>query len=67
MEVKKPLTIAREEFLEGLVKLINESRLPAFVMESVLKEITAEVHTAMQEQYEADKRAYEEALGSQEE
>ena len=67
MEIKKPLTVAREEFLEGLVKFINESEIPAFVAESILKEITAEVHSAMQEQYKADKKAYEEALASQEE
>ena len=56
----KPLTVAREEFIESLVKLINESGLPMFVVESILRDITAETKAAAQKQYEADKKAYEE-------
>ena len=58
----KPLTVAREEFVEKIVTLVNESRMPAFIMEAVLKDITAEVHAAAQQQYEHDKKAYEESL-----
>ena len=67
MEVRKPLTVAREEFLSGLVKLINESHLPAFVIVGVMKDLLEEVRSGMNQEYEADKRAYEEALASQEE
>lgn len=56
----KPITVAREEFIEALVKLVNEAGLPMFAVEDVLKNITAEVKMAAQQQYEADKKRYEE-------
>lgn len=56
----KPITVAREEFIEALVKLVNESGLPMFAVEDVLKNIAAEVKAAAQQQYEADKKRYEE-------
>lgn len=58
----KPITVAREEFVEKIVQTVNESRMPAFIMESILKDITAEVHAAALQQYENDKKAYEESL-----
>ena len=56
----KPLTVAREEFIESLVKLINGSNLPMFVVESILRDIAAETKAAAQKQYERDKKNYEE-------
>jgi len=56
----KPITVAREEFIEALVKLVNEAGLPMFAVEDVLKNIAAEVKMAAQQQYEADKKRYEE-------
>ena len=56
----KPLTVAREEFIESLVKLINEANLPMFVVESILRDIAAETKVAAQKQYEMDKKTYEE-------
>ena len=56
----KPITVAREEFIEALVKLVNESGLPMFAVEDILKNVAAEVKMAAQQQYEADKKRYEE-------
>lgn len=56
----KPITVAREEFIEALVKLVNESGLPMFAVEDVLKNIAAETKMAAQQQYKADKKRYEE-------
>ena len=56
----KPLTVAREEFIESLVKLINGANLPMFAVESILRDIAAETKAAAQKQYEMDKKTYEE-------
>ena len=56
----KPLTVAREEFIESLVKLINGANLPMFAVESILRDIAAETKAAAQKQYEIDKKSYEE-------
>lgn len=56
----KPITVVREEFISSLCKLINNSGLPMFAVESILRDITAETKAAAQKQYEIDKKAYEE-------
>lgn len=59
--MERPLSVAREDFVEDLVKLINDSGLPMFVVLDVLKGAEVEVKDAAQRQYEQDKKAYEEA------
>lgn len=61
-EIKKPITIARQEFIDNLIKLCNDSGLPFFIIEDIIKEIVQEVHIASVEQYKKDKEEYEQAL-----
>ena len=58
----KPLTVLREEFIDSLVKLVNESGLPMFAVESVLRELCAETKAAAARQYEMDKAKYDENI-----
>lgn len=62
----KPLTVAREEFVNALVELCNNAQLPFFVIESVLKDVLQEVHAASVKQYEAEKAEYEKEAGAEE-
>lgn len=55
----KPATLLQREFKDNLVKIINESKLPAFVLAPILEQALAEVKDIEQKQYEADKAAYE--------
>lgn len=59
--MERPLSVAREDFVDALVALINNSGLPMFVVLDVLKGAEAEVKSAAQAQYEQDKKAYEES------
>lgn len=61
-EIKKPITLARQEFIDSLIKLCNDSGLPFFIIEDILKGIVQEVHIASVEQYKKDKEEYEQAL-----
>lgn len=61
--MNKPLTVAREEFAEHIVELINNCGLPAFVSLGILKSCEAELTVLSQKQYEADKVEYEKSLG----
>ncbi len=65
--MNKPITVLREEFAQNLVKLCNESGLPFFCIESILKEMLGEVHSASVQQYEADFKRYKEEEASEEE
>ena len=58
----KPSTIVYEEFKQSLTKLINNSGLPAFIVELVLQDYLGEVKDVAQRQYQIDKAEYEKAL-----
>ncbi len=61
-EATKPITLLREDLISAVAKAINESKLPAFVVEGVLKDFINEVHIASQRQLEADRKKWEETL-----
>ncbi len=56
--LNKPITIVRAEFISDLTKLINESKLPLFIIEPILKDIYIEVKSVAQKQYEYDLANY---------
>ena len=60
--MNKPSTIIYEEFKQNLAALINNSGLPAFVIEPVLRDFLNETRTIAQRQYQADVTEYENAM-----
>lgn len=63
----KPITILRDEFIQNVVNLCNESGLPFFVIEDVLSDILKEIHGASIKQLEEDKKRYEAQIANTEE
>lgn len=61
-KMNKPLTIIHEDFKQNLATLINNSGLPAFVIEPVLQNYLSEIRSIMQQQYNADIAEYEKQL-----
>lgn len=59
--MNKPITIIYEEFKQELADVINNSTLPAFVIENVLQNYLAETRMAARKQYEKDKLTYQES------
>lgn len=62
--MNKPITVIYEDFKQELANLINNSGLPAFMIEPVLQNYLNETKVVMQKQYESDKAKYEEYLKS---
>lgn len=58
----KPMSVARQEFIDKLVYDVNSCQLPLFVIEPILQDILNAVKTAAQKQYEAEKTQYEQQL-----
>lgn len=58
----KPTTLVRQEFIDTIYKDINNSNLPLFVIEPILKDIYMEVKSLSQQQYELEKAEYERKL-----
>ena len=61
-QIVKPASLLKEDLVNGLVDLCNNCALPLFVVESVLKDLMQEVHTAAQQQLEKDRADYNKEL-----
>ncbi len=62
--IKKPITIAKEDFSKNLIDLINNSHLPLFVIEYLLKDLIEEVRKASVKQLETDTLEYNKLLNN---
>lgn len=60
--ILKPMSVARNEFINDLTDLINNCMLPPFIIEDVLKDIYSKISTISAKQLEADMKKYQEAL-----
>lgn len=56
--MNKPITILADEYKNKQVDLINNSGLPFFIVESILRDCLREVQIASQRQLEMDKKKY---------
>lgn len=61
-QIMKPMSVARGEFINSLTDLINNSMLPPFIIEPILKDMYNDIHMVSQRQYEADVKRYNEEL-----
>ena len=64
-ELTKPASIVYEEFRQELVNMVNNSGLPAFIIELVLRDLYEAVKDAANNQYKSDKAMFEEQLANQ--
>ena len=60
--MNKSLTMIYEDFKQELANLINNSGLPASIIESVLRVYLVETSDIAKRQYQMDKAQYEKAL-----
>lgn len=65
-KTQKPITLLRNDFVTNIVELCNNSGLPFFAVEDVLKGLIQEVHTAAQQQLSEDTKRYQELIKKQE-
>jgi hypothetical protein len=61
-EIRKPLPVLREEFVNALTDMINNSQLPRFVIESILKDFYSDMKVISRKEYEIAKQQYENAI-----
>lgn len=64
---EKPLTITYEELKQKIVKDINESNLPPLIIRPILENMLNQIISAEKQQYELDKKQYEESNSTTEE
>lgn len=57
--IEKPLVLRKEDCYQTIVSVINDSNLPAFIIEPILKSLHDEIKKQMQEEYVATLNYYE--------
>lgn len=65
--MNKPADLIVEETKESIVKIVNESGLPPFLLEPILKEIYNQVNILKQQELEQSKKQYENSLKNEKE
>lgn len=65
--MNKPADLIVEETKERIVKIVNESGLPPFLLEPILKEIYNQVNILKQQELEQSKKQYENSLKNEKE
>lgn len=60
--IGKPVSMIRMEFITALTELINNSNLPLFIIEPILKDMYNDVRIASQKQTEEEIRQYQKAI-----
>ena len=63
-EILKPVTILREEFINNLTDMVNNSDLPMFVLEPIFRDMHSKIKIAEQKQLENDKLKFQEMINS---
>ena len=56
--MQKPITVARQEFINNVQSVINESGLPAFLISDVLKVFLEQLNALEEAQYQRDYEAW---------
>lgn len=60
--MNKPANLIVEETKENLTKVINESGLPPFLLELIIRDIYNQISFLKQKELEKSKKDYEESL-----
>lgn len=63
----KPVTMIIEETKNTIVNAVNNSQLPAFILETIIKDIYIEINQMAIQQANLEKQKYEEELKHDEE
>ena len=63
----KPMSMRKKEFMDQLVKDVNNCELPLFVVELVLQNVLNVIQAAAENQYELEQEQYVKQLKSQHE
>ena len=65
--MNKPANLIIEETKEKIVKVINESGLPPFLLEPILKNLYDQISILKQQELEKSKQEYENSLNKEKE
>lgn len=62
---QKPITVARQDYLNSIIDTTNKSCLPAFVIADILEDILSEVNKAADQQLKRDEAEWHKACAEE--
>lgn len=62
--IKKPMILLWKDCHDNISKVINESQLPAFVLESIIKDALIQIQNAIKAEYNASISYYNQMQSS---
>lgn len=65
IEINKPTSIVKEEFVKNLYSLISQTKFPPFLVELILKDVLVNIKEMSKIQYEKDNVEYYKMLDAQ--
>lgn len=63
--MEKPISLKLKEFKNAAVSLVNNSGLPLFIVEPILKDVYNAVQVKVEQEYQLDKAKYEQSLNEE--
>ena len=60
--MEKPISLKIKDFKNDAVSLVNNSGLPLFIVEPILKDVLSAVQAKLEQEYLQDKAKYENSL-----
>ena len=60
--LEKPITLVREDFINNIIDTCNNSGLPFFMIEDIMKDLIQQIHAAAKQQLEEDRKKYQKEL-----
>lgn len=61
-EIKKPITICKQEFMENLLALCQNTSLPAFCIKYILEDFAKAMEDLAEKEYKKDMQEYQQQL-----
>lgn len=63
--MEKPITLIISETKDKIVTIVNESKLPMFVLDNIFKDFYTDIHTLSIQQEQAEKIEYEKYIAQE--
>lgn len=63
-EIKKPLNLAIEDFKQDLNELLTKSRLPAYILEPIIKDLYMDCMKIREQEIQKAREEYEAAVAA---
>ena len=65
MSINKPITVARQEYIDAIINLVNSYNLPAFVKKDALDDIVTALQNVAIKEYQSDRAVYDKACAEE--